>query len=183
MEIIERTVKYKSGRKYKRKVIIAICDYCGKKFEYRGGIAHYNRTKHHYCSRSCQGYGNNAIQGNYISGIANRQKTEKEDYKRYQLWLQAKTRAKKKRIEFNLNPSDVPEIPDECPLLGILIDKQSKKLKDNSPTIDRIDNSKGYVKDNIIIVSFKANRIKSNAALNELKTLVKNLEVILNEGI
>ena len=39
----------------------------------------------------------------------------------------------------------------------------------NSPSFDRIDPTKGYVKGNVIIVSNKANVIKSNATVEELE--------------
>lgn len=44
----------------------------------------------------------------------------------------------------------------------------SGKLRDNAPSLDRIDPRGGYTKDNVIIVSFKANRIKSNASVSEI---------------
>jgi len=42
--------------------------------------------------------------------------------------------------------------------------------------LDRIDNNKGYIKDNVWVISRKANTIKNNASLEELKALVAALE-------
>ena len=42
-------------------------------------------------------------------------------------------------------------------------------------TIDRIDNSKGYVKGNIQIISKKANSMKNSASLDELRKFCKNV--------
>jgi len=47
---------------------------------------------------------------------------------------------------------------------------------DHSPSLDRIDNSKGYTKDNVMVISFRANNIKKDANLQELKALVRYLE-------
>jgi hypothetical protein len=80
----------------------------------------------------------------------------------------AELRAKQRNIEFNLLIEDL-NVPDVCPVLGIKLDKaQGKGIKDSSPSLDRIDNSKGYTKDNVLIVSYRANRIKSNASADEL---------------
>jgi hypothetical protein len=38
--------------------------------------------------------------------------------------------------------------------------------------IDRIDTSKGYLKDNIKVISWRANRLKSDGTLEELEKIV-----------
>lgn len=43
----------------------------------------------------------------------------------------------------------------------------------NSPSIDRIDPERGYVKGNVWIISYRANTIKSNATHEELKLVTK----------
>jgi hypothetical protein len=78
-----------------------------------------------------------------------------------------KTRAKRKGLEFNLTPSDIV-IPDVCPVLGIPIIQGQSVSNDNSPSIDRIDNTKGYVRGNIRIISDRANKLKSDGALEEI---------------
>ena len=64
----------------------------------------------------------------------------------------AKHRAIKRGIEFNIDLSDIV-IPDVCPILGIplvIADGTGKAGgRMNSPSLDRIDNTKGYVKGNI----------------------------------
>lgn len=72
-------------------------------------------------------------------------------------------------MDFNLLPEDIV-IPDVCPVLGIELRHNYGKNgpTDHSPTVDRIDNSKGYVRGNVIVVSFRANRLKSDATSAEL---------------
>ena len=49
------------------------------------------------------------------------------------------------------------------------ISKLGSKNNDLTPSIDRIDPKKRYVKDNIIVVSMRANRIKSDATVDEIR--------------
>jgi hypothetical protein len=48
------------------------------------------------------------------------------------------------------------------------ISKLVSKNNHLTPSIDRIDPKKRYVKDNIIVVSMRANRIKSDATVDEI---------------
>lgn len=80
----------------------------------------------------------------------------------------AKKRAKSKNIEFDLKIENLL-IPNMCPVLGIPLKvSETGVLSFGSPTIDRIDNSKGYTHDNVIIISHRANSIKRDATLAEL---------------
>lgn len=81
-----------------------------------------------------------------------------------------KERAKKKGLVNTLSRSDI-KIPPFCPVLGIPLRVASGHPNSNSPSIDRIDNSKGYTPDNIIVVSYKANTIKNSATVEELEKI------------
>lgn len=47
---------------------------------------------------------------------------------------------------------------------------------DNSPSIDRIDNLKGYTKENIKIISHRANAIKRDASVEEVEKILKYMK-------
>lgn len=79
----------------------------------------------------------------------------------------SKQRAKAAGLEHTLTINDII-IPDYCPVLGIKLETGNRREKYNSPSIDRIDNKKGYTNNNIIIVSNRANILKKDATLDEL---------------
>jgi hypothetical protein len=78
-----------------------------------------------------------------------------------------KDRSLKKGIEFNLTLEDIV-IPNICPILLQPIIQGTKENYRFSPSVDRIDNTKGYIKGNVQIISMKANTIKNSATIEEL---------------
>lgn len=62
--------------------------------------------------------------------------------------------------------------PKHCPILGIEIDWFAEKASENSPSIDRLDSTKGYVKSNVAVMSWRANRIKNDGTLQEHQRIV-----------
>lgn len=86
------------------------------------------------------------------------------------LWRSAKGRASRQGIEFDLLPEDVV-IPLHCPVFGIPLLISEGRHTDNSPSVDRVDSSRGYVRGNVEVISWKANRLKSNATPQELRRL------------
>lgn len=85
------------------------------------------------------------------------------------LYGRAKSRAARQSVPFDIELSDI-KIPDKCPILGI---EFSKRDVDAAPSLDKIIPDKGYVKGNIQVISNKANRMKSNASIEELKLFSK----------
>lgn len=85
----------------------------------------------------------------------------------------AKHRAKKAGIPFNICADDF-EIPEVCPLLGIPLIRGIGSMTMNSPELDRIIPSLGYVKGNVWVISRRANTIKSDATIEEIRLLVAN---------
>ena len=83
---------------------------------------------------------------------------------------------------FNLELSDI-KIPSHCPILGIPLvsvvgcGMGSIKARNNSPSIDRIDNTKGYVKGNVTIISMRANDLKVTGRLKRYLPLLISSEI------
>ncbi len=94
---------------------------------------------------------------NYANNKANWTPISKE----YAMLKAAKTRAKAKGLEYNITAEDVV-IPEFCPVFPhIKLRIDNTKSEFDSPTLDRIDASKGYVKGNVAVISHLANTIKS----------------------
>lgn len=74
----------------------------------------------------------------------------------------------------DIEVDDLAPFPLKCPVLGIDIDyfKKGKGGSNNSPSIDRMDPSLGYVKGNVRIISQKANRLKQDASVKEQMQLL-----------
>ena len=101
------------------------------------------------------------------------------------LYNSCKQRALRKNIEFNISEEDI-KIPKFCPLLKQPLSTDHDGQSEFSPSIDRIDNSKGYIKGNVWVISKLANRMKNNASLSQLETFCVSylsiMELITNVG-
>lgn len=109
-----------------------------------------------------------------------RTKENKEQcHKRYKRWKERdpikamlqgiKGNAQKKGIECTLTVTDLI-VPDKCPILNIPLEFSEKRTY-NTPSVDRIDNDRGYTPDNIVICSWRANMLKKDATVQELKRI------------
>ena len=79
----------------------------------------------------------------------------------------AKKRSKRKGLPFSLCEDDVT-VPEICPILLLPLYSGVGCKHDFSPSLDRIDNTRGYVKGNVQILSDLANRMKSSATPEQL---------------
>jgi len=87
----------------------------------------------------------------------------------------ARKNAQKSKIEFNLETEDI-YLPTHCKYLGVELSyNKIDGSKENYFSIDRIDSSKGYIKDNVQIISRLANTMKNNATHEQLITFSKNI--------
>lgn len=97
----------------------------------------------------------------------------------YRLYHAAKSRSRKKKLAFDIELADIV-IPIHCPVLGIeLAHKNVGPILPNSPSIDRHDPNKGYTKDNIVIMSWRANMLKNNMTAEEAQKLVEYLRGVV----
>jgi len=92
------------------------------------------------------------------------------------LFLQARFRAKKRGLQFTMTMDDV-RIPEMCPVLGIPLFVGQGKRGPNSPSIDRIDPTKGYITGNVMVISWRANDLKADATVDEIRALAKFMGV------
>jgi uncharacterized membrane protein len=93
----------------------------------------------------------------------------------------ARRRARKDALACDLVISDIV-VPALCPALGIPIIPAATSRSDNSPSLDRIDNTKGYVRGNVVVVSWLANRMKSNATVEQLVALAAFYQKLLSSA-
>lgn len=87
------------------------------------------------------------------------------------LLTNAKSSSSQKETIFELTRNDIV-IPDNCPILNIKL--SINNIKNYLPSIDRINSNIGYIKNNIIVCSWRANRLKGNANLDEIYQIYNN---------
>jgi regulator of replication initiation timing len=92
-------------------------------------------------------------------------------------------RAKAKGVPFSIELDDIDR-PEFCPVLGTKLryginhnteEAKWKKHPDRA-SFDKVIPSLGYVPGNVFIISLEANRLKSNASLEQLEALVNYIK-------
>jgi hypothetical protein len=103
-----------------------------------------------------------------------RQKDKRDENPIHRLFLLAKRRAVKDKLDFNLTEDYIESKwpkNNKCPIFDTEF-KSGLKNKNVLPTIDKIVPQKGYTKGNIAIISFLANKMKSDVKdMNQFKKL------------
>lgn len=111
----------------------------------------------------------------------------KEWRRRYARWFRqefpikhmlqaAKGRCKTSGLEFNITEEDLT-IPEYCPIFPDrkLVGPEGGR-DENNYSLDRIDNSKGYIKGNVRVISYYANLRKANLSLETLERMVSYMK-------
>ena len=94
------------------------------------------------------------------------------------LYTSAKRRAVRYGVSFTISLTDV-RVPDVCPVLNIPLVFSETKTH-NTPSLDRIDNSKGYEPGNICVISWRANFMKRDLSLDDVHKLYTYMKENLN---
>ncbi len=87
----------------------------------------------------------------------------------------ARGRARKAGVPCTISFNDIV-IPEVCPVFGVRLERGTRAAHDWAPSLDRNKPELGYVPGNVRVISNKANRLKSDASLDELRQLVAYLE-------
>jgi hypothetical protein len=98
----------------------------------------------------------------------------------------AKLRAKKKGLPFNLSLEYIVSIwpkDNNCPVFNTPFQIDSKGSRSMNATLDRIIPSEGYIKGNVVVISFKANRIKNDATTEELYKVADFFKLLTSRGL
>lgn len=126
-----------------------------------------------------------SIETSRITGEANRMhggysaSSSYEHQVKYRALVNIKERSKRRGYESDLEIEDLPNLTDSCPVLGLKYNRGSLKDKNLSPSVDRINSNLPYLKkykNNLVFISHRANRIKSDATLEEIKKVVQYIE-------
>lgn len=88
------------------------------------------------------------------------------------MYNNAKSRAKRASMEFTLVVEDI-RIPKRCPALGLELTPPDGSRSPTAPSLDRVDNSRGYTASNVVVISTRANTIKSYGTAEEHEAIAR----------
>lgn len=87
----------------------------------------------------------------------------------------AKARAGRNSIPFDLTADDI-EVTTVCPVFGTIIEYGGGLHNPVGPSLDRLIPQLGYVKGNVRVISFRANTLKQDASIDEVRQILKYME-------
>jgi hypothetical protein len=88
------------------------------------------------------------------------------------LFMEAKSRSKRRGTEFTIRLEDIPPIGTHCPLLGVPF-SPAHSGDAFAPSLDRLDSRFGYVPGNVWIVTRRANLIKNDGTAAEHEAIAR----------
>lgn len=171
LKIIKRS--YPNGKGFKA-MWLCKCD-CGKEKIIRGDAIKSGRTKS--CGCLVGEWNKNNAPAKLALGLANMRK----------VILSYKLGAKRRGLKYDLTEEQFKEITQKnCYYCGAKPNNIRNDITLNGHFIynglDRIDNSKGYIIDNVVPCCFTCNRRKSSSTLREYKGWIKRSYYTLFKG-
>lgn len=139
-----------------------VCGECGKQFELRRCAGPGTL----FCGRQCRYRAYKRKNPDYWR--AYHKAWSRENPVRIML-NSCKQNAKKKGLVFKLTAKDIV-IPKRCPVFGLPFVTGDRG---RTPSVDRIDNTKGYIRRNIQVISRRANTMKADASPAELRKFAR----------
>ena len=162
------------------------CSSCGK-LKDESEFYHYKPSKDgltHQC-KQCMSEYRASKREHYKEYMAYRREVDNETIKanrrkhyrnhpESRMLMAAKQRAKNQGLEFNLTIDDIV-IPDKCPLLEVPFVAGEKGNYEYTPSLDRIDPTRGYIKGNVWLITKRSNTMKNSATREELLKFDDNI--------
>lgn len=91
----------------------------------------------------------------------------------------ARSRAKGLEVNFSLSPEYLESIwTGVCPVRGVKLNLNTDRTDEDAAELDRFYPEVGYVEGNVHWLSRKANRLKNNVNLSELRNLLEWMESV-----
>jgi hypothetical protein len=165
-----------------------ICDQC--KTSYLKDVSEYNRNKKlgrpSYCSRSCSGKANAKSLGEHL-GNGNIESIPPEKRFRpkdeYSVFRDTMRRIKRRFHDYDIDLPYLKELWEnqegKCPFTGWDLELKYDELNLKSASLDRIDNSKGYIKGNVRFVSVMYNYCRNNFSDDQV---IEFCEAVISKG-
>jgi hypothetical protein len=129
---------------------------------------HRNRERENARSRAWQAANRERVNANSVA-------RRKADMIERVLFRNAQQRARARGIEFSITVADIV-VPPNCPIFGTVFMIGDRAAQPFSPSLDRIDPTRGYVPGNVRVISHRANTIKSDATVDELRAVLAYME-------
>jgi hypothetical protein len=119
--------------------------------------------------------------------VVDRRKRKVVDPKRH--WASvavnnSRARAKTKGLDHTLTVEQLlPLCVGVCPALGCELTYGNDRSLWYAAALDRIDNDRGYTADNVWVISMRANRIKTDATVEEIEAVAGALRLLIDKGL
>ena len=89
------------------------------------------------------------------------------------MWRRARARSAKQGLEFNITIDDLLPLPTHCPVFGTPLCVSAGHRDPNAYSLDRVNNDLGYVVGNVVVMSYRANRLKNDGTAQEHDAIAK----------